>query len=346
MPERSLWLLTGLTIVTGGCASNRGLDIYFIDMVGGAATLIVTPERETILVDSGRALERDASRIEHVLREVVGRPRIDHMVTTHWHLDHYGGIGLLDGRIAFGQFHDRGIPEQSLDDPENFPKLIAAYKKASGGVSNTLVAGDAIPLRQGSHPPLTLRCLMAGGKMSPSAPEHAEPNPFCDQHVAQPPDTGDDGMSLVLLLSYGDFDFYNAGDLTWNFERDLVCPVNRVGQVELFQTAYHGAAKSNNPVLVHALRPRVAVMCNGPRKGGAKETVATLRAGKGLADIWQLHRNTRSSEAEQPPADRTANWRNPEGGAYIHVHVEPSGREFTTRISTDGPALCYPSWND
>jgi competence protein ComEC len=70
---------------------RRGLEIDFIDVMGGAATLLVTPAGESVLIDSGwPGLEdRDPKRIVHVLKDLAGRDHLDHMVTTHWHTDHY-----------------------------------------------------------------------------------------------------------------------------------------------------------------------------------------------------------------------------------------------------------------
>src|SRR6476620_7974429 len=72
----------------------RGLDLYFIDVDGGAATLVVSPERESILIDSGWPgfEDRDPKRIVHVLKDVAGLDHLDHLVTTHWHRDHFGGV--------------------------------------------------------------------------------------------------------------------------------------------------------------------------------------------------------------------------------------------------------------
>lgn len=324
-------------------ARERTLDIYFIDVVGGAATLIVTPAGESILVDAGQALPRDAERILHVARKVAGLKSIDHMIVTHWHLDHYGAIGLMDGKIKFGQFYDRGIPAGVAEDPENFPRLIAAYKKAGGDKSRTLRAGDLIELKKTSGPELRLICLMASGETILTEGEFQK-NELCDSATNKPEDTSENGQSIVLLLSYGDFDFYNGGDLTWNFEKQLVCPYNRVGQVELFQVCHHGLDLSNNPVLVHSIRPKTAIMCNGPRKGGDPEVLKTLRTSPGLGDLWALHRNVRLSDSDNPPKERVANWSNPEGGEFILVRVAPDGKSYTVQIGANGEPVQYGTW--
>ena len=326
-----------------GCTS-RSLDIYFIDMVGGAATLIVTPQRESVLIDAGSLIQRDADRIQHVLRDVAGLSRIDHMIVTHWHLDHYGAIGLLEERIILGRFYDRGIPDEVPEDPEHFPELIAAYKKVTKGQSVTLRAGDEIALQRANGPRLRLRCLMADGQVEPGQSAGADPNPYCDQHCSKRRDETENGKSIVLLLSFGEFDFFAGGDITWNIEKKLVCPVNRAGKVELFQVNHHGLSASNNPVLVHALAPKAAVMLNGPRKGCAATVVETLRTSEGFEDLWPLHRNHRTSAAHNAPRSRIANPDDPEGGRFVKVSVEPSGAYFTVRIGRTGERVRYRCW--
>src|SRR5215211_1265104 len=114
---------------------KRGLDITWIDTEGGAATLVVTPAGESVLIDCGNPGARDAERIHHVAADVAGLKAIDHLVITHWHLDHYGSVGRLSRMIPIRHYYDRGIPDKLKEDPRNFPTLIQAYKAASGGKS-------------------------------------------------------------------------------------------------------------------------------------------------------------------------------------------------------------------
>src|SRR5216683_386139 len=266
-------LATGAPGWSAERSGGRDLKIVFIDVEGGAATLIVTPQRESVLIDTGweRADGRDALRIQDAARH-AGVRRINHLITTHWHLDHYGGVGRLVKLMPIDHFYDHGIPEQSLDDPANFPRLIAAYRAAGGDHSQTLKPGDEIPLRQdpaGRLPRITLRCMAANGHVPD---EEAHPTvDGCDAHPAHAKDTSDNANSLALRLDYGDFSYWAGGDLTWNIEHRLVCPVNRIGAVSLYLTDHHGMNLSNNPALIQALRPRVAVMNCGAVKGGDVE---------------------------------------------------------------------------
>jgi competence protein ComEC len=327
-------------------APRRSLDIYFIDVEGGAATLIVTPVGESMLIDSGwkRDDDRDATRIYDVARR-AGLTRIDHVVTTHWHMDHYGGLGRLAEMLPLGHFYDHGVPPSLADDPQNFPTLIAAYRTASHNHSTTLRPGDTIPLRTDlsasgpdAIPPLTLRCLAASGKVISEG--DTPPPPRCN-HPLKPEDTSDNARSVVLLLSYGQFHFLAGGDLTWNIEHRLVCPVNRVGQVDLYQVDHHGLDSSNNPVFVEAIRPRVAVMCNGPHKGGHPTTVATLRRVRGLEAFYQLHRNVDTTLGENAPLERIANVNADCQGETIKVSVAPDARSYTVTVGSHGPTGRY-----
>jgi beta-lactamase superfamily II metal-dependent hydrolase len=335
----ALLFLTLLTSAPLIAAPQRPLDIYFIDVEGGAATLMVTPLGESILVDSGWSgfEDRDARRIHQVATQVAGLKRIDHAVTTHWHMDHYGALGRLAEMIPVLNYYDRGIPDALPEDPENFPKLIADYKRASRGHSRTLRAGDDIDLIEDPDPGprLRLRCLTASGQVIGESKPSTAPS-GCSRHPSKPEDTSDNAKSISLLLTYGRFGFLNCGDLTWNVEHRLVCPKNRVGSVDLFQVTHHGMDISNNPAVIEAIRPRVAVTCNGPRKGGSPATYANLRRTAGVEAIYQLHRNVATSAAENTAPERIANMEAECTGQWIKVSVAPDAKSYTVQIGPEG----------
>src|SRR5690242_2727389 len=162
MRKRLISLALGLFAITTLCgadnAQQQGLDIYFIDVLGGAATLLVTPERESVLIDSGwPGLEdRDPKRIERVLKDVAGLDHLDHLVTTHWHADHFGGVAGLSKRLRIDHYWDRGLPDPDAPDGDRaaFPDgpkpdnaLGKAYRSASEGKRRALKAGDTLPLK-------------------------------------------------------------------------------------------------------------------------------------------------------------------------------------------------------
>lgn len=316
------------------------LDIYFIDVEGGAATLLITPAGESMLIDSGYPDNgfRDRDRILKVLRDVAGRKQLDHAVVSHWHLDHFGNHAALAAEISIRNFWDRGLPDMLMEDPQ-FPEKAAKYRAAAQNKSRALQVGDTIPLKSGNTP-LSATIATASGNVLPNT---GAPNPHAAAHKPQEDDPTDNARSLSLWLKFGDFSFLCCGDLTWNVEAKLVTPNNPLGQIELFMVTHHGLNVSNNPALVWAIDPRVCVTCNGPTKGGAKETQQTLRRVKSLQAAFQLHRNTQLPPQEQTPAEFIANGGTTENcqGTWIKASVAPDGKSYTVQIGEKGQAHTF-----
>ncbi len=331
--------MIALLLLTVTCSvavqADEPLDIYFIDVEGGAATLIVTPEKESILIDSGYPDNhgRDLDRIIHVAKDVAGLKKIDHAVVSHWHLDHFGNHAALAAKFGVGTYWDRGIPDELAEDPD-YPNRIAAYRAASQNVSKALRVGDSMPLKSGKTP-LSVRVMTASRDVVTG---EGDVNPFADRHKAQPDDPSDNSASLSLLFNFGDFRFLTCGDLTWNTEAKLVTPRNPVGQVDLFMVTHHGLPVSNNPALVLAIDPVVAVMCNGPKKGGAEQTMATLKEVKSLKNWFQLHLNIDLDPSKQAPKEFIANTAQTSDckGEWIMARVAPDGKSYTVQIGADG----------
>jgi beta-lactamase superfamily II metal-dependent hydrolase len=286
-------------------AADRQLTIEWVDVLGGAATLIVTPAGESILVDAGWPGfdGRDAKRIKAAL-DRHGLTAIDHLIVTHYHTDHYGGVPQLAAVVPIRRFYDHG-PMTALPEDRNFAQMYGAYRAAAKDTTTALAPGDTIALKQGSGPKLSLTVVAAGGEVV--AATGAPANPACASATAQPEDITDNRRSVAFILRYGQFDFYDGGDLTGDVEAKLACPADRVGPVDLYQVTHHGQANSNNPVLLAALKPTVAVMNNGPRKGGAAETVQRLKALPSLKGLFALHKNVSTGPEVNAAPENVAN---------------------------------------
>ena len=279
-------LILALATAVGSAQSgpSKTLDIYFIDTEGGHSTLYVAPTGESLLMDTGSPGGRDVARILAVL-QAAGVKRIDHMVSTHYHGDHVGGLEELASKIPMVQFIDHGATSEPKEMVPGFQKMYAElYAKAKHTV---VKPGDAIPFDG-----VTVAVATSHGQvLKTPLPGGGKPNPACagfvprDESRVDP----DNPMSVGLVFTYGKFRTVNLGDFTWNKEQELMCPNNPIGQVDLYLTSHHGIDQSGSPALVHGLQPRVAIMHNSTRKGGAIQTMQTLHTSPGLEDIWQLH---------------------------------------------------------
>ena len=328
-----LCLLASSSVVAG--ASDGRLDIYFIDVEGGAATLLVTPAGESLLIDSGYPDNggRDRDRILDVIKNVAKLDHLDHAAVSHWHLDHFGNHAALADKIKIKNFWDRGIPE-SLAEDNKFGERIALYRAATQNQSKPLTAGVSHTLETPSQP-LGIKVITASGEVIPN---DGPANPFASQHKPQADDPSDNAKSVSLLFTFGKFRFLTCGDLTWNTEAKLMTPNNPIGQIDLFMATHHGRQDSNNPVMVLAIDPHVVVSCNGPMKGAAPETIATLKQVKSLQAMYQLHRNVELADHAQAPAENIANSVETANckGVWIKASVAKDGASYTVKVGADG----------
>jgi beta-lactamase superfamily II metal-dependent hydrolase len=285
----ALAVVCGLAGIVGLVAeqSNAGktLDIYYIDTEGGQSTLFISPAGESLIVDTGNAGGRDLERILAALN-AAGVKQIDHLWTTHYHGDHVGAMEELAKRVPIKHFYDHG-PVATNDRPTP-PTFLPMYEALSKGRRTTVKPGDRVPMA--GLDVVTVSSNAAGIKTNLRG--GGKPNPACagvekkDESAYFDPDNG---SSAGFVMTFGKFRTIDLGDLTWNGELDIVCPLNRLGQIDLFLVSHHGIDRSNSPALVHGLQPRVAIMNNGTRKGGALGTFKVLETSPRLEDLWQLH---------------------------------------------------------
>ena len=313
-------------------APAAGVTMYWIDTEGGAATLIVTPAGESVLIDSGNPGGRDAERIYHVAREVAGLQQIDHLVTTHWHIDHYGGAAELAKKMPIAELIDKGIPDKLLEDAK-FAERIQPYRDMTVQKRTLLKPNEKIRLRALAKgaPHLSLRFVGVDQKFVAvaQAPKRGQ---GCETAADKPVDTSDNANSMVLVMDYGPFRFFDGGDLTWNIEKSLVCPRDLIGTVDVFQVNHHGLDQSNNPVLVKSLAPTVSVMGNGTHKGGGPQTISTLRNTPSIQAQYQLHKNIRPDSTFNTSAEYIANQRKDCQANYVKLVVAPDGKNYTVSI--------------
>jgi beta-lactamase superfamily II metal-dependent hydrolase len=300
MPAMRMLLCLVLALVAP--LGARDLEIYFVDVEGGQATLIVTPSGEAMLVDAGWPGNggRDADRIAAAARS-AGVKQIDYLVVTHHHLDHVGGVPPLAEKMPVRTFVDHG---PNIETGKQAQALTAAYQKALAGGKHLVVKpGDRIPLKG-----VDVEVVAAGGERIASPVKGAgASNPACASAKRQEDDPSENARSVGFVLRHGNFRFVDLGDLTWNKELELACPSNRIGTADVFLVSHHGMDISNSPALVEAIRPRVAVMNNGAKKGGSPEAWRVVKKSPGLEDLWQLHYAVKAGAEANSPEQLIAN---------------------------------------
>lgn len=333
--SRAAWMLVALSTLAAPAMlraehknTAKHLLIYSIDVEGGQSTLLVGPEGDTLLVDTGWSGHngRDADRIQAAMRD-AGVTKIDRLLITHYHVDHVGGVPNLVSRVQVGEFLDHGPNREDF----NYTRMAYAnYREAVGDTLHRVVKpGDTISMRG-----MGIVVLSADGEHISSVPGiKPVPNPYCATEKKWDADPTENARSSGILVRFGRFGFLDLGDLTGAKEVAMVCPNNPIGTVDLFLVSHHGMDWSNSRALVHAVHPLVAIMNNGAHKGGKPVAWQTVHDSPGLQALWQLH------TAEDPgglnsPEQLIANPKGDGDGAYIKVTASENGSFSVTNSRT------------
>jgi competence protein ComEC len=319
---------------------QKALQVYFIDVEGGQATLFVTPAHKSLLIDTGWPGNdgRDADRIVATAKR-AGLGKIDYVLITHFHTDHGGGVPQLTARIPVGTFIDHGVNRESSDKPT--VAVWEEYQKAlTSGNFKHIVAkpGDDLPIRD-----MNVKVVSSDGELiGKPLPGGGHENASCKGAEEYPADQTENGRSLGTLITFGQVRLLDLGDLTHDQEMKLMCPVNKLGKIDIYIVSHHGSSQSGSPALVNGIAPRVAIMDNGAKKGGTPYAWDIINKSPNLEDFWQLHYSEEGGSAHNVAAEFIANPNGPDAANYLELIVRPDG-SFAVFNSRTQKTKDYPA---
>src|SRR5579863_2999956 len=326
----TMFLLIGLACASFAIANPRAapnplriyfpLQVYFIDVEGGQATLFVAPTGQSLLIDTGWPDNnfRDADRIVAAAKD-AGISKLDYVLITHYHDDHVGGAPQLAQRIPIGTFIDHGENREPA-----WQKLYDAYKALlDSGKYRHIVAkpGDVLPIQGIRAEVIT----SDGAVIQKPLPGAGQPNPYCANSPEPPADTTENPRSLGVLITYGKLRILDLGDLTADKERELMCPINRLGKIDIYIASHHGFNQSGSPALVHAIVPQVAIVDNGAKKGGSPSALDIIKSSPRIDGVWQLHFSVEAGAAHNTAMDFIANPQGTDNANYLRLTAHPGG---------------------
>jgi competence protein ComEC len=333
-------------------AGQGDLQVYFVDVEGGQSTLFVAPDGESLLVDTGSpdprnpTAPRDAGRIAAVCR-LAGVKKIDNLLVTHYHSDHVGGLPQLVTMVPVARFIDHGPNREGAEVQGGAPTVAGynAYQKvlAEGHAEHlTVRPGDILPVRA-----FHVEVVSADGEtIAKPLAAGGQPNPACATSPAKDVEGTENDRSIGMVITFGKARVLDLGDLTWGKEPGLVCPINKLGKMDVYIASHHGLDRSGSPALVDAIAPRVAVIDNSGRKGAVATTIDTIRGSSRLQGLWQLHTAEGNDRAHNPEESHIANLpataTSPDAGNYLKLTVRTDGSLSVTNGRT-GETVEYPA---
>jgi beta-lactamase superfamily II metal-dependent hydrolase len=291
-------------------AKDTALQMVSIDVEGGGGTLFVTPDGKSLLIDTGNPEDSrstgsnpSSARIA-AAAHALGVKKIDYLLTTHYHGDHIGGLEGLLARMPIDTFIDHGenrettaspSPTAAQIDMKNPPpgSTAAGYNKYIEliGKHRHIVAKPGDTFHIGG---MTVTIVMADAKpLAKPLAGAGEDNPSCAGMEGMANNGGEENArSTASVISYGKAKIAAFGDLTWDREKDLFCPTDKVGKVDVLLATHHGTGLSGSAASVNAMAPVVAIVGNSARKGADAARMKTLKASPRIQDVWQLHTTT------------------------------------------------------
>lgn len=296
---------------------RKALQVFFVDVEGGQATLFVTPAKQSLLIDTGWPGNngRDADRIVAAAKK-AGINKIDYVLITHFHNDHVGGLPQLVSRIPIGTVIDHGDNRESTDAStvqgwQAYQQLLTEKKFKR----LTVKPGDTLPIEGMQATVISSDGAVIDHPLLGAGQE----NPACKNAEQYPTDQTENRRSLGTLITFGKLRILDLGDLTRDKEIELVCPNNKLGMIDIYIVSHHGWYQSGSPAFLNAIAPRVAIMDNGAKKGGTPSAWDIIEKSPRLENLWQLHFSEEGGAVHNVPTEFIANPEGPDAGNDLEL---------------------------
>ena len=306
------WSILSLALFTGAITSfgqaNGKLQIHYIDVSQGDGALLISPNGQTVMFDSGAKV---APHLVSAYLQQLGVTHIDFLITSHYHADHCGAVAELVAEVGLpGVAYDRGQPTNTVG-------TFSYYDGVMHSVRKTVMPGTSLILDQGSANPVKIDFVADNGN---GVATHDE-----------------NDQSVDCVVHFGDFDAEFGGDLsgfehmTYHDIETSVAP--KVGQVEVYKVHHHGSAHSTNTTWLSTIKPKIGIISCGKNDYGhpTAETLTTLHDA-GVVTYW-----TEVGQGVQPVQGQDYI------GGNIVVQVPVGGSDFTVNFGT-GQSQHYNSW--
>ena len=336
-----------LVLLAARLQGGAKLDIYVIDVEGGKAVLFVSPSGQSMLIDAGwpSGLNNIPPSVDRIVEvaHAAGLKRIEHLVISHFDVDHLGDVPLLASKIPVGHLYDHGEIQTTPASAARAQQRFAPYAAFRRTVPHTqLKPGDRVPLKG-----VNVQVVAAGGIMITKPLPHAgKANPLCaaNHQIDSLPTDVEDDQSIGLVITFGRFRMLDLADLEAHNSHPLVCPNNLLGAFDVYNVNVHGQWKGIAPELVGAVNAPVIIQANGARKGADSKTWPVLSAAPDRVDIWQLHYSENAGNGANPPEDFIANPAGPDGFKQIRISAAPDG-SFAVTNTRNNFTRRYPPVN-
>ncbi len=244
--KRSSFLVIIIVLFAAVCTFSSPLKIHHIDVGQGDATLIVSPNGITVLIDAGNDGDGTGKVLPYLAAE--GITYLNYIICSHYHSDHLGGLDEVIssfGKSNIEKIYDRGggfLPTSTA-----FTSYLSAAKAT--GKRDSVYLGMVIDLGGGA----SMKCVATAGKV-------------LNYGAVKDASGSENDLSIGWVLNYGSFQYFTGGDLGGESSAyaDSETPLaSVVGNVDVLKVNHHGSAYSTNQAFVNALKPEAAVILVG-----------------------------------------------------------------------------------